>query len=191
MKLTVLTDMDDTMEDLLPAWINILNRKSGTNVKPDEITDWHIPTFFPGLPKQEIFNVLDTEELWKDVRPKPDAQKYVKRLMDDGHRVLVVTTAGYKTIVPKVEHVLFRYFPFFSWNDVIITADKHIILGDVLIDDGVHNLTGGKYQKILMDAPHNRGIDEKSIPAVRVYNWEQTYGEVNKITYRQYERVKK
>lgn len=78
-----------------------------------------------------------------------------------------------------------------SWNDVIITADKHIILGDVLIDDGVHNLTGGKYQKILMDAPHNRGIDEKSIPAVRVYNWEQTYGEVNKIAYRQYERVKK
>ena len=34
-------------------------------------------------------------------------------------------------------------------------------MGDVLIDDGPHNLVNGPYFRILFDQPHNRGIDEK------------------------------
>ena len=184
LKSTVLTDMDDTMEDLLPAWIDILNRKAGTNVQPSEVTDWHIPSFFPGLPKQEIFNVLETEELWKNVKPKEGAPEYIKRLMDDGHKVFVVTTSGYKTIVPKMEHVLFKYFPFLGWDNVIITSEKSRVHGDVLIDDGVHNLETGLYEKLLMDAPHNRLFDEKKIGAIRVMNWEQVYDTVTRINQR-------
>lgn len=181
LKLTVLTDMDDTMEDLLPAWIDILNRKAGTHVQPSEVTDWHIPLFFPGLPKQEIFNVLETEELWKNVKPKPGAQKYLKKMLENGNKLFVVTTAGHKTIVPKMECVLFKHFPFLSWDNVIITADKKRINGDVLIDDGIHNLENGSYEKLLMDAPHNRLFDERTIGAIRVMDWAQAYEVIGRI----------
>lgn len=40
---------------------------------------------------------------------------------------------------------------------------------------GVHNLDGGVYAKILMDAPHNRGIDESLYGALRAHNWDDVY----------------
>lgn len=54
---------------------------------------------------------------------------------------------------------------------MIITANKQMIRGDVLIDDGVHNLEGGSYKKILMTAPHNRNYDAEANGMIRVSNW--------------------
>ena len=107
--LTILVDMDDTIENLAEAWVAYLNARH--------------------------------------------------KLIADGHTVLIVTTSNYQTLAAKMEQVLFHYFPFLTWNDVIITAHKQLIKGDVLVDDGIHNLEGGDYFKILMTAPHNRNYD--------------------------------
>ena len=48
-----------------------------------------------------------------------------------------------------------------------------MIRGDVLIDDGIHNLEGGDYVKILMTAPHNRNYDAEANGMIRVHNWEE------------------
>ncbi len=95
--------------------------------------------------------------------------------------MLIVTASTYVTIKAKAEKVLFRYFPFLTWDDVIVTSRKQLINGDVLVDDGVHNHYGGSYRKILMDAMHNQGIDESEIGAVRVMNWDEAYIEICKI----------
>lgn len=97
------------------------------------------------------------------------------KLIADGHTVLIVTTSNYQTLAAKMEQVLFHYFPFLTWNDVIITAHKQLIKGDVLIDDGIHNLEGGDYFKILMTAPHNRCYDADKNRMYRVTSWSETY----------------
>ena len=33
-----------------------------------------------------------------------------------------------------------------TWDQVIVTSRKQLIRGDVLIDDGIHNLEGGQYK---------------------------------------------
>ena len=101
--------------------------------------------------------------------------------MAEGHEIYVVTATHYKTLRAKMERVLFRYFPFLDWSHVIITENKHLIRGDVLIDDGPHNLTGGTYRKILFEAGHNLSFDEKSVGAVRVRSWEEACAEVRRI----------
>ena len=40
--ITILIDIDDTIEDLLAAWCKWLNDLYGLNVKPDEVTDWDV-----------------------------------------------------------------------------------------------------------------------------------------------------
>jgi hypothetical protein len=43
-----------------------------------------------------------------------------------------------------------------------------MIRGDVLIDDGIHNLEGGDYKKILFTAAHNRNYDAEANGMIRV-----------------------
>jgi 5'(3')-deoxyribonucleotidase len=72
-----------------------------------------------------------------------------------------------------MDDLLFRWFPFISWDQVIITKRKQLIKGDVLIDDGIHNLEGGDYVKILMTAPHNRSYDAEGNGMIRVSSWKE------------------
>lgn len=155
-KLTILVDMDDTIENLLVHWIGWLNETHGTSVDAEEIRSWNIQEAFPSLTTEQVYEPLLRDEFWLRVTPKPDAQDYLQTLADDGHEIYITTSSNYKTIPVKMEHVLFKYFPWLDWDHVIIASKKQMIRGDVMVDDGPHNLEGGKYYKILMDAPHNR-----------------------------------
>ena len=75
----------------------------------------------------------------------------------------------------KMENCLFKWFPYLSWKNVIVTHNKQMIIGDVLVDDAPHNLIGGRYKKILMSAPHNRHFETTGTGIVRVSNWLQVY----------------
>ena len=172
-KLTVLVDADDTINELLETWVDYLNQKYGRTVRVDEINQWDMHIFFPGLSDHDLYSVLNEEEFWKMVKPKDGAEKYLKKLMEDGHDVYIVTSAHPRSVAPKVDHMILRCFPFLSWEQIIVTTKKQLIKGDVLVDDAIHNLLGGDYLPILMSAYHNRGDD---VPCIaRVDNWEQAY----------------
>lgn len=164
--------MDDVLEDLTHAWIKMLNERYGTDVSRESISDWNMAQFFPSLKPEQVYGILQEEELWKSVRPLPGAVEGVKSMIDAGDDVYVVTSSYYKTIRAKVELVLKKYFPFIRDDKLIITSHKQMIRGDVLIDDGVHNLIGGEYEKILVDAPYNRNYPEGEVRAYRAYDWD-------------------
>lgn len=84
----------------------------------------------------------------------------------------MVTASGYRTCKTKVERLL-ELFPFLDWEHIIITSNKQMVRGDVLIDDGPHNLVGGEYFKILFDRPHNRSFDHVANDTLRVSTWEE------------------
>lgn len=174
-RLTVLVDMDDTIESLLSAWVERLNRSFGTDVKTDEVSEWDISKSFPTLTKEQVYFPLLCDDFWYSVMPIDGASDALQQLIADGHRVLIVTTSAYQTLRTKMDVVLFGYFPFLTWNDVIITSHKQLVKGDVLVDDGVHNLEGGDYMKVLMDAPHNRGYDAEANDMIRVKSWGEAY----------------
>ena len=43
----------------------------------------------------------------------------------------------------------------------------------IIIDDGIHNLEGGDYQKILFTAPYNRDYDAEANGMIRVHSWDE------------------
>ena len=63
------------------------------------------------------------------------------------------------------------------WN-VITICNKQLLNADILVDDGVHNLVGGLYKKILMTASHNKDFDASSNGMVRVNNWQEAYDKI-------------
>jgi len=170
-KLTILVDMDGTIESLLDVWLDRLNKKYNRNVKTEDIKDWDISKFYEGLTKEDVFSVMMDPTIWKEVKPIDGAKEVLKKWIDEGHNVYIVTDNPYQSVKVKVEDLLFRCFPFISWHNVVITSRKQLIKGDVLIDDGIHNLVGGEYKKLLFDAPYNRDVDEEKLELTRVFDW--------------------
>ena len=171
--MTILVDMDDTIEQLLKALVKRANERFHRNATLDDVTDWSIVCAYPGIEKQQILDFMREPDFWEDVEPVPGAAEALKHFMDEGHEVYIVTATESEHVAGKMERVLFRYFPFLSWKQVIVTSRKQMIRGDVLIDDGIHNLEGGAYRKILYTAPYNRDYDAKGNGMIRVHNWDE------------------
>ena len=76
-EILILSDMDDTIENLGDAWVNLLNDRYGTDVVWDNIRQWDMSKQFPGLTREQIFGVLYEKDFWRRVQPKKDAVEYV------------------------------------------------------------------------------------------------------------------
>ena len=174
-KLTVLVDVDDVINNLCQTWIDWLNEKYEKDVQYDDIDQWNMNKYYPDLTEEEIRSPLFEEEFWRKVLPRFDAIKYLNLLIEEGYEVYLVTSSYYQSIVPKYENLIRRYYPFIDWEHIIIAYKKQMIKGDVLVDDGVHNLEGGTYMKILMTAPHNKDYDTAANGMFRANNWGEIY----------------
>ena len=188
MRFTILVDMDGTIEDLVSAWTQCLNARYGTEVSPEDVTNYDMRLAYPSLTEEQIFAPLNEKDFWRGVKPVAGAGKVMKRLISEGHRVYIVTSSYYTTLVAKTENVLFKHFPFIDWKHVIVASNKKMIKGDFLIDDAPHNLIGGDYCKLLMDAPYNRNINDQALGIHRVYSWEEVYTFISDV-HRLYERL--
>lgn len=170
--------MDDTIEYLGKAWVEYLNNRHGTSVQHSDLRFWDVSLAFPGLTNDQVYAPLYEDEFWKTVKPIPGAVEVLDKLMKDGHKVFIVTASTWQTLPSKMHNVLFKYFPYLTWDQVIVTSNKQLIMGDILIDDAPHNLENCWCAKVLMDAPHNQDFDEKSIGAVRMNDWFDIYNYV-------------
>ena len=179
--MTILVDMDDVLEMLVAGWCAYLHDRYGTDTVASDVKEWNMAKAFPSLTHEQVYGAPEDDALWDYVKPMPGAAEGLKELMADGHEIFVVTATGYETLRAKMEKVLFRYFPYLSWKQVIITENKQMIKGDILIDDGPHNMQGGEYRKILYTANHNLNFDETTVNAIRVNNWDEVYAAVNRI----------
>lgn len=172
-KYTILCDCDSTIENLEVAWNNWLNKKYNLSVKIEDWTDWDLQHHFPSLTKEQIFEPLLIPDFWKEVTPKPDAQKYLKKLWDKGFPIYIVTASHPQSIEAKYKYVLKPHFPFIPFNNIIFAHNKQLLNGWYLIDDGLHNF-GGNYKGLLYDCPWNR--KEINLPNIRrVHNWKAIY----------------
>ena len=173
--MTILLDMDDVLENLLETWVSVLNDKYDLSVDTEDIVDWDMKKAFPSLTGTQIFEPLHTEDFWKKVEPVDGAVEYLEKLLLDGHKLFLVTSSHPDTMIWKKQHIIDKYFPMFTYDNIIITNCKQMIKGDVLVDDYHENLIDGDYEKILVDAPYNRLFDEKSHGMRRVCTWEEIY----------------
>lgn len=171
----ILIDMDDVMENLLVSWVKYLNDKYNLSVDVNSIDNWDFQGQFLSLTREQIKEALSDEELWKSVEPIDGAVETINKIISDGDEVYVVTATDYRSLKLKMENVLLKYFPCIDKHNVIIAYNKQMIKGDVLIDDGVHNLINGDYEKILFDAPHNRDFSAESFGMYRAKNWDDVY----------------
>ena len=174
-------DMDDTIEYLIQAWLRWLNNRYELSVQYEDVKHWEMKRAYPTLTEQQIFEPLALPDFWRTVEPMPQAVEYIKKIIDDGFTFYICTASHYKALEVKMDEVLFKHFPYLTWNNVIVMQNKQMIKCDILIDDGAHNIVG-EYIGLLKDAPYNKDFNEMyHMKVLRVHTWREIYDRIHEI----------
>lgn len=179
----ILLDMDEIICQWISRIVAYYNEDHGTAFTIDDIQNWDVKTNFGPGSEGSIRSYMRYIELYRDLEPVEGAIPGMRKLIDAGHQVRIVSS------VPKCAGISYhgklewlrRSTPFFNLNHFIACHVKDEVMGDVLFDDGLHNImpfvkTGRR--AVVLDRPWNRDV----MPAANKYA--VTNSELEKYVYR-------
>lgn len=166
-------DIDCVCNNLVYEWIKRLNTTHELNIKYEDIKSYTIKKAFPMLTLEQIYKPFNDNNFWSSLLPVKDSVLYLKKLIDDGHDVKLITATDINYMLAKIDWVL-KYYPYFNKNDVWMIFDKNWINADILLDDCIDNLEGGEYVAICYSQPWN-----ENYTGLKVQNWKDFYKLVN------------
>lgn len=151
--LRILIDIDEILYSLISEGLEIYNKKYNKQLKPSDINEYVV--------SKEILECLGEVKYKRG--DKDNAINYVKELISMGHDVYLLTASMKENLMDKIAWVE-KNLPELSYEKMIIAKNKHLVHGDVIVDDYQWNIIGhpAKY-KFLMDAPHNQHVMESDM----------------------------
>lgn len=139
-KKVILCDLDGVLVNLLDSWLSIYKEMGGESIFPEDIKTWSFEGHIKNMP---LFNSCLASALESAV-PKIGAKAFSKLYNNPAYDVYVVTYASphaqglaYDTKLKWLK----AYFPDFNQDNVIFTKHKHLVQGDILIEDSLENIT--------------------------------------------------
>jgi 5'(3')-deoxyribonucleotidase len=90
-------------------------------------------------------------------------------LQSRGHDIIVTTAAQGRTALYDKIRWLKKHIPDFDKHNVISAHRKDAVVGDILLDDGLHNLRDFPGIPCIFDQPWNRSEDLSG--GFRVHGW--------------------
>lgn len=178
----VIVDMDEVLAQFVNKVLRRWNALSGRDYVREDITSWRMEEVLGvdalGRSAEGLIDEWLAEDgFFEDLEPMPGAIAGFNYLRDSGYDVVVATS------IPEVavhsytgkRRWMRRHFPTFSMKNFIAISRKGLLDGDVLIDDGSHNIkdwaeSGKKMKPLVFDAPWNRDI--RPDQAIRVADWD-------------------
>lgn len=160
MRPVVVLDYDDVLFDFLGKVVNEYNKRMKTELKIEQITSWDLSE----IGDIHVFmDIIRDARIWENMEEKGNSMRVVQRLINDGRWTVLICTActtleEYATKVKVIEEKL----PGFDTSKIISCTDKHLIRGDVLIDDKIENCDNCNpfMNCILFDMPHNQSCQK-------------------------------
>ncbi len=170
-KKTLLLDLDDTLNQLLPTWLKFYNHDYKDNLQLEDIKTWDIYNYVKPSCGKKIYEYLLLPDLFRDLGIQPHAYEVTKWLQQYVN-IYIVTAYIDKTCVDKVVWMK-KHLPHIDTKNIVFCNDKSLLKAQYIIDDGAHNILD--YHKtnpcglpIIFDKPWNRDLKNKFI---RVKDW--------------------
>lgn len=171
----ILIDQDQVLASWVERvleWYNHDQKKRGqkSDFTLEDVQNWDMTTNLGPESEDAIRSYMRYPDFYQDLDPVPGAVEGVKELLARGHDVVVASA------VPKSAGIAYhgklvwlrKHMPFFDLDDFVAIHRKDLLRGDVLFDDGVHNLEpcSREMLAVALDCPWNRGWR-----GVRVKDW--------------------
>jgi 5'(3')-deoxyribonucleotidase len=182
MRRKILLDCDGVICDFVKSALDLIARETGSTRFHHEVVEWDI---FAALGVKHLepllYDATNSGGFCENLALIDGSKDGVEMLRRHGDIVIVTSPLDARNWVYERAMWLKNHFGF-SKKEMIFTAAKHMVWGDVLIDDSDRNLREWKEYHpegcaLLWDCPWNRHAGSESNGVIRVSNWH----DVNKI----------
>jgi 5'(3')-deoxyribonucleotidase len=146
-KLRILVDIDGITADTLPHWLGWIANKTGVVAKVSDIDKYDFAQCSPlnQLPASTVYGALQDPGFTTAIPMMPGASENLKKLMDDGHEVYLVTARSGAQHIAETFIWVKEQLPFLdSRKQLIFCYNKDLLSADILIDDQAYTLTNYK-----------------------------------------------
>lgn len=174
-------DIDNVINNLQEAVVNLFNERNGTNYTIDDFHDYNVENVLPVKEAVEMKDMYGESGIYDYVKPIAGSQDGIQKLINDGHKVYLVTDAVPKNYNEKMEW-LHHFFPFVDDAHIVSMKHKHLFRCDLMCEDNMHNLLAGvNYHRVCIDYPWNRHGKDYVYDIHRCSNWNEFLNVVNKL----------
>ncbi|MAZ28565.1 MAG: 5'(3')-deoxyribonucleotidase [Cytophagaceae bacterium] len=153
--MTIFVDMDEVIADTYMAHIDWYNRDLQQCLTLEECMGKEV---WQSIPEEHVDYLRDQtnqDGFFRELAVIPDSQE-VLRALHEKHDVYIASAAmQFKNSLREKADWLDEHFPFIPWQNRILCGHKHILKGDILIDDRAYNLEAFDGRGIQFTSPHN------------------------------------
>lgn len=153
--MTIFVDMDDVMADTCGKHISQYNLDFNECLTLEECQHREVWQSVPTERQQSVRDHAHTDGFFRDLEPLPNSIEVLQQLADQ-HEVYIASAAmQFPNSLREKSDWLDEHFPFIPWQQRILCGHKHMLHGDVLIDDRSYNLKHFKGRGLLFTSGHN------------------------------------
>lgn len=153
--MTLFVDMDEVIADTYNAHIERYNRDFNETLTEAMCMGREVWQCVPEERQESIRKHATLEGFFIDLKPIKDSQQVLKELSHKYEVYIASAAMQFPNSLIEKSDWLDEHFSFIHWKKRILCGDKHILHGDVLIDDRVVNLETFKGRSIMFTSPHN------------------------------------
>ena len=153
-------DQDSVVYDLSSVWYALHNKDfPNHDLRVEDVDGWDTSAQCKkNNCAADIYSYFNYPQVWSDGNILGDADKYIERYSADERLELgFLTTAANILSTPYKIEWLQNNFPYVK--DIVINYKshiKHLLRGDILVDDAIHNLTNWQGIAILFSHAWNQ-----------------------------------
>jgi len=141
---------------------------------------FHLVAEYPPDLSELVMETYSAPGFFRDLKPIPGALDAIRDLLELGHDVRICTAPinQYRNCVPEKFEWVERHLGHEFTSRIVLTKDKTLVHGDVLVDDKPE-VTGGIkpfWQHIVYDQPYNRHV---AGPRLTWANWREVLGKIS------------
>lgn len=168
--------------DFYGSLLSIYNEEFNRSLTPEDITSWSLGSdIYTDTTEDYIRTYFDRPGFWSEMKPIPGAIESLEYLHSQGHELKIVTAVPLEARQCCYEKLVWveKHLPFIGHDNFYATLDKDGVRGDILFDDGPHNIKAFQGRlTCVMDAAYNREVDA----SFRVKSWESFIKVIETIT---------
>ncbi len=166
--MVVFIDMDEVIADTYLAHIERYNEEYEESLSLEECMGSEVWQNVPVSRQDSVRKHAYTNGFFRTLKPIKDSQTILKELSKK-HDIYIASAAmQFPNSLEEKSEWLDEFFPFIDWKRRILCGHKHILRGDVLIDDRSYNLNTFEGRTLLFTSPHNIRTEGYE----RVSNWQ-------------------